>query len=167
MIGHLKFAWPALDDPSLRESGMSEPYLIMKRGLYYKPNGNGYTGIRDHAGRYSQDEAQSHEVSSWGCTPVIAVKLSEATEFAPACYHDLALRHVIAQRDAMRAVLMSIAVGAIQNEGLRLASPDHGDDECVYFQMRIGDMRTAVRLTNGDCLNSNRIACAGPKTETA
>lgn len=146
---------------------MSEPYLIMKRGLYYKPNGEGYTGIRDHAGRYSKDEASSHEVSSWGCTPVIAVKISEAPEFAPACFHDLALKHVIAQRDAMRAVLMSIAEGAIQNEGRRRASADYGDNECVEIPMLIGDMRKAVILTNGGCLNGDRIAYAGPKTEAA
>lgn len=146
---------------------MSEPYLIMKRGLYYRPNGAGYTGIRDHAGRYSKDEAQSHEVSSWGCTPVIAVKLSEAPEFSPKCFDDLALKHVIAQRDAMRAVLMSIAEGAIQNEGARLASPDYGDDECLEIPMLIGDMRKAVLLTNGDCLNNDRIAFAGPQTEVA
>lgn len=35
-------------------------YLILKRDLYYRPNACGYTGIKDHAGRYTLAEAQSH-----------------------------------------------------------------------------------------------------------
>jgi hypothetical protein len=37
-------------------------YLILKRGLYYRPGSKGYTSNRDEAGRYTLQEAirQSH-----------------------------------------------------------------------------------------------------------
>lgn len=34
-------------------------YLIIKRGLYYRPNSQGYTGLKDEAGRYPMDRAES------------------------------------------------------------------------------------------------------------
>ena len=40
-------------------------YLIMKRGVYYRPNNAGYTGIKDEAGRYSLDEISMRYHLSW------------------------------------------------------------------------------------------------------
>ncbi|MCR9276227.1 MULTISPECIES: hypothetical protein [unclassified Mameliella] len=31
-------------------------FLILKRGLYYRPEAKGYTALKEHAGRYSLDE---------------------------------------------------------------------------------------------------------------
>ena len=35
-------------------------YLIEKRGLYYRPNAAGYTGLKSEAGRYDLGEVAKH-----------------------------------------------------------------------------------------------------------
>lgn len=66
-------------------------FLLMKRGLYYRPNAMGYTGIKDHAGRYTKAEAESHADPVSGVTAVAA---SDAPDFSPACFDDLARAHL-------------------------------------------------------------------------
>jgi hypothetical protein len=36
-------------------------YVVRKRGLFYRPNANGYTDRIDEAGRYTFAEAKAHE----------------------------------------------------------------------------------------------------------
>jgi len=78
-----------------------ELWLLVKRGLYYRPNDCGYTGIRDHAGRYTADEARARAGSE-----IKMVRLADAPEFSEACFDDLARAHLLKQRDA---ALMEIA----------------------------------------------------------
>lgn len=73
-------------------------YLLMKRGLYYRPNDCGYTGIKDHAGRYDQCEAWARIGDR-----VTMVREDQAPEFSPACFDDLARAHLTKQRDEARA----------------------------------------------------------------
>jgi hypothetical protein len=40
--------------------GMSEMFLLIKRGLYWRPNGKGYTGLKEEAGRYTLEECSAH-----------------------------------------------------------------------------------------------------------
>lgn len=76
-------------------------YLIMKRGLYERPNHQGYTGIRDHAGRYSLAEAKHmFRLSDGECR---WIHEDHAQEFLPAAWHDLVIKHLLDQRDALRA----------------------------------------------------------------
>lgn len=75
-----------------------ELWLLKKRGLYYCPNDCGYTGIRDHAGRYTGEEARAR------LSPGIAmVRLDAAPEFSEACFDDLARDHLTKQRDSALA----------------------------------------------------------------
>jgi len=37
---------------------MTEQYLIIKRGFYYRPNSQGYTSSKAEAGRYTLDDAE-------------------------------------------------------------------------------------------------------------
>lgn len=75
----------------MAEGGKSE-WLLVKRGLYYRPNNCGYTGIRDHAGLYSEDEARSSVGD--GASGVKMIRLADAPEFSEACFQDLALAHL-------------------------------------------------------------------------
>lgn len=75
-------------------------YLLMKRGLYYRPDAMGYTGIKDHAGRYSKDDAEGHADPASG---VSMVSEADAAEFSPNCFADLARAHLLKQRDAAEA----------------------------------------------------------------
>lgn len=81
---------------------MPDEWLLVKRDLYYRPEGKGYTGIRDHAGRYSHDEALATAKNG-----VSMVKLEDAPEFSKACYDDLARDHLAKQRDEARAGLVA------------------------------------------------------------
>jgi hypothetical protein len=80
-------------------------WLLEKRGLYYRPNGQGYTGIKDHAGRYTEADACSHMVAGNG---VSRIREDHAPEFSKACFEDLARKHLSDQRDAMAMALRTI-----------------------------------------------------------
>jgi hypothetical protein len=62
-------------------------YLLTKRGLYYGPNNQGYTGLRERAGRYFQSDAD-------GLSGVGAIHEDEAPEFAPACWQDVKVSYL-------------------------------------------------------------------------
>ena len=85
-------------------------YIIIKRGLYYRPNSQGYTGIRDHAGRYSLEVAKDiFEHSDGECR---WVHEDQAKGFMPAADHSQVIRHLLDQRDALRAELAAMRVAA-------------------------------------------------------
>lgn len=87
---------------------LARGYLICKHGLYYAPNSQGYTGIRDLAGRYTLEEARrsSHPNGSDGTRDGMDyLHESEAPEFSPKCFDDLKVKHLLKQRDALAARL--------------------------------------------------------------
>lgn len=63
-------------------------YLLVKRGLYYRPDNQGYTGIRDLAGRYFESDASPED-------GVTAVHHEEAPLFSAACFDDLKVKHLL------------------------------------------------------------------------
>jgi len=89
------------------------PYLIMKRGLYYKPNSCGYTGVKDRAGRYSLTETAVHfpNVSDSGLS---YIHEDEAPDYSEACWDDVKQEHIIEKKDA--------EILALKNEILELKS---------------------------------------------
>jgi hypothetical protein len=93
---------------------MAEEWLLVKRGLYYRPEGIGYTGIRDNAGRYSREEAESTIGPE-----VTMVRLEDAPEFTDACFEDLARDHLRKQLDAALALVATIKreIGTWDMEG--------------------------------------------------
>ena len=62
-------------------------YLLVKRGLYYAPDRQGYTGLKAKAGRY-------REVDALGLDGVTAIHEDEAQDFAPACWEETKLAHL-------------------------------------------------------------------------
>lgn len=76
-------------------------WLLVKRNLYERPDHIGYTGVRDKAGRFTEEDAKS-SVGDGGYG-VTMVRLADAPEFTSACYDDIArdhLRSIIAAKDA-------------------------------------------------------------------
>lgn len=105
---------------------MERAWVKMKRGLFYMPNDCGYTGIRDHAGRFTEAEA----VAETSCDGVTAMPLDEAPEFSSACFDDLARAHLLKQRDALRTALLRLmnAVGRPESPGTDLDAYNEADE---------------------------------------
>lgn len=86
-------------------------FLIEKRGLYYRPNDRGYTGIKDEAGRYTLDEVAVRfpnlECPNQDGMSFIAEPL--APDYSPACVHDVKEAH----RRAKSETLLAKAIGAL------------------------------------------------------
>jgi hypothetical protein len=77
-------------------------YLLVKRGLYYRPDRKGYTGIKSEAGRYLESDA----------TPdcgVFAVHQDGAPQFSERCFPDVAITHlnrtITEMADALRVLI--------------------------------------------------------------
>lgn len=68
-------------------------FVLLKYGLYWRPDGNGYTGLLREAGLYSLDDAAMVHCE-YMLTPAIKAVTEymlhdDAPEFAPACYQDV------------------------------------------------------------------------------
>ncbi|MCK0531491.1 hypothetical protein [Sphingobium agri] len=76
-------------------------YLLVKRGLYYRPGNQGYTGIKEYAGRYPASDASPDD-------GVTAIHEDEAPEYSQACYHDLMAQHAAGKAAALEAEIASL-----------------------------------------------------------
>lgn len=88
-------------------------WLLMKRGLYERPEHMGYTGIRDNAGRLTEEDARS-SVGDGGYG-VTMVRVEDAPEFTDACFDDLARKHL---QDKLAVAAATIA--SLKEENARL-----------------------------------------------
>ncbi len=105
---------------------MSEPetYLLMKRGLYFRPKSAGYTGHKKEAGRFPASRGNPAE-------GIIAIHEDEADDFAPAFSQEariaeldrevLNLKADLAARDATPNIVRLLAT-ALYDE--KIASLD-------------------------------------------
>jgi hypothetical protein len=78
-------------------------FLIEKRGLYYRPNAAGYTGIKSEAGRYTFDEAVVRVGPNGPDGPQDGMGIwheDEAPDYSSSCYWDVRVRH---ERDTLAA----------------------------------------------------------------
>lgn len=88
----------------------AKEWLLIKRDLYWRPNSMGYTGIRDHAGLYTIDEARDRVGD--GLSGVSMIHINEAPEFRKAAFDDLVIAHLIEQRDSLRSELALLRAAA-------------------------------------------------------
>lgn len=109
----------------------SDSYLIVKRGLYYRPKAQGYTGIRDYAGRYTLEEVAVHfpNMESENQDGMSFIHEDDAPEFTPACFHDLRADHLQKQRDDARAEVerLRVVLEEIDMRGLQYSAEDLAD----------------------------------------
>lgn len=83
-------------------------FLIEKRGLYYRPNAAGYTGLKIDAGRYSFDEAVKRVGPNGPEGPQDGLAMwaeDEAPEFSPKCPWDVKIEGTIRSQAAQIATL--------------------------------------------------------------
>lgn len=74
---------------------MEEPrYLLMKKGLYYRPYRLGYTGVKEHAGRYYVDDSVVGD-------GVVAIHEDEAEDYSPSCWIDVKCNHLLERIDRL------------------------------------------------------------------
>lgn len=62
-------------------------WLLLKRGLYWRPNSSGYTGVKSEAGRY-----RFMEVEAWALhsrNEVTALHEDDAPDYSPGCALDI------------------------------------------------------------------------------
>jgi hypothetical protein len=67
-------------------------WLLMKRGLYWMPNSQGYTGLKSEAGRYTDEEVAIYRRPDE--REVFVLDAETADEIAPKCWPDVAQRHL-------------------------------------------------------------------------
>lgn len=80
-------------------------YLLIKRGLYYRPNSMGYTGLKVNAGRYSKSQADDHEDPISG---VSVMHESIAPLIAPKCFDDIARDYLLHRLTVAEEALQQI-----------------------------------------------------------
>lgn len=84
-------------------------FVLIKRGLYWRPDGKGYTGIREEAGLYSLDDA-SMAHCEYMATPTIKATTEymlwdDAPEYAPGCWAAVKAEHMQKRLDNMKDLL--------------------------------------------------------------
>lgn len=117
-----------------REKGGERRFLLMKRDLYYRPDSQGYTGIKDYAGRYFETDAYPG---------VQAIHEDDAPEFSPACFHDLREDHIRKQRDEARAQCeaMRKAIVAFLPRNIDFGNETWADGTIVPLDTTLGELR--------------------------
>lgn len=158
MIDHNPRMTPTNDAPVTVEPA----FLLMKRGLFYRPGNAGYTGIKADAGRYNQSEAD--ELSG-----VTAIHENDAPMFAPACWEDVKVKHllgIIAERDRSLAALASAPAG----DGEYRVNPDRSglermtmmDDEMGLPDEPMPLSPNAVPEWHGEAFHNAMLASSEP-----
>lgn len=112
-------------------------FLLVKRGLYYAPNNNGYTGIKAHAGRY-------REVDALGLDGVTAIHEDDAAMFSKACWDDVKVGYLLSEIAKRDAVIRDLLPGKLCGESWNLP-----DDEKVQITVTFGALRRARAQIEG------------------
>lgn len=85
-------------------------YVLLKRDLYECPGHQGYTGIRDKAGRWDEDEIRASRYSianvyNPSYRDSYAIPADVAPEFTNECFHDLSLAHLRGKVERLQEAL--------------------------------------------------------------
>lgn len=81
---------------------MSDHFLLMKRGLYYRPDNAGYTGIKSQAGRYPESRAMPE-------AGITAIHEDEAPEYSECCAWDIRLKDQVSELSNALEVTIQLA----------------------------------------------------------
>jgi hypothetical protein len=103
-----------------------EGWALVKRGLYWRPDGKGYTGLKCEAGFYTDEQAMGYSDHGDGTTKV---RWDEAPELSPSCSTETALKHftsraLTAERLLAEAVEQAFRDGLAYGGNVENADPD-------------------------------------------
>jgi hypothetical protein len=90
-------------------------WLLMKRGLYWRPNSQGYTGLKSEAGRYTDEEVAIYRRQDE--REVFILDAETADEIAPKCWPDVAQRHLAGLLSSAQAQIASARSHALKQHG--------------------------------------------------
>lgn len=109
-------------------SKTGEMFLIEKRGLYYRPDACGYTGLKRDAGRYSFDEAVERVGPNGPEGPQDGLGMwreAEAPEFSTRCSWDLRVAEK-ARKEALNSVSYPAIQGFLDRHVLQRMAESNG-----------------------------------------
>jgi len=127
---------------------MARDYVLVKRGLYYRPNSMGYTGVLDEAGRYTEAEAKAQTEHCDGITARLA---SEAPRFSDACWTETRVKTVqgdLARAEAEIARLTGERDDALGAAALNLAQLKNWRRQAEAAEAETACLREAVRCVH-------------------
>lgn len=114
-------------------------YVLLKRDLYECPGHKGYTGIRDKAGRWSEEEITASRYSianvyNPSYREHYAIPADVAPEFTNECFHDLSLAHLRGKVERLQEALTPSAetkAAYIGEFSFGVDDRDEDGDECT------------------------------------
>ena len=121
-------------------------FLLMKRGLYWRPDGCGYTGLKREAGRYSDEDSvwvkTNRAVHELRTTRILE---SKAPRFALSCASDIRQRETERCLDgALKLVRKSIQCEEDRRKKLKTGSVAAG-----FCDGRLEELRSALAELEG------------------
>lgn len=118
-------------------------HILCKRGLYWRPDSKGYTGLLSEAGRYSL--AFAKEAERDGMTVIILE--SDASQFSPCCCQDIIIETYEKEIKTLRAEWDKREC-FIRNLADQTSTEDEDPCGCEYtcaFFSVVHDARTLLR----------------------
>ena len=114
-------------------------YVLLKRDLYECPGHQGYTGIRDKAGRWAEEEVRAAgysigNVYNHSYRELYAIPLDVAPEFTNECFHDLSLAHLRGKVERLQEALTpsgATKAAYIGEFSFGIEDRDEDGDECT------------------------------------
>lgn len=121
-------------------------YLLIKRGLYWRPDGCGYTGLKREAGRYSDKESAWVETEGHLSDPSTArVHEDRAPRFAPRCCSEVAMKETGRLIDGALALVRK----CIKAEETRRAHLKTGSVAAGFCDGRLEALRASLAELEG------------------
>lgn len=133
-------------------------YVLLKRDLYERQDHIGYTGIRDNAGTWCEEDVAKdgyHIMNVYQPTHRghYALNVDAAPEFTNECFHDLSLEHLRGkvatlseENGRLREVLKPFALAG----EIKLCGEWRDDERFsqtdVGFHLNFGHLRAASRI---------------------
>ncbi|NTA48117.1 hypothetical protein G6L34_08400 [Agrobacterium tumefaciens] len=126
-------------------------YVLLKRDLYECPGHQGYTGIRDKAGRWDEEEIRAAgysiaKVYNPSYREHYAIPADVAPEFTNECFHDLSLAHLRGKVERLQEALTPFAKAG----EIKLCGEWRDDDRFAHtdvgFHLNFGHLRRAAQV---------------------